>query len=38
MGVASKTVANSVGILKQKLGVERTAELIRLALSLKNEG
>ena len=31
-GIAYKTVANSCSRLKEKLGVERTAELIRLSL------
>lgn len=35
MGVAYKTVANSCSIIKSKLGVERTADLIRVAIELK---
>lgn len=34
-GVAYKTVANSCTIIKSKLGVERTADLIRVAIELK---
>jgi DNA-binding NarL/FixJ family response regulator len=34
MGISTKTVSNSFSILKQKLGLERTADLIRTALTL----
>jgi len=34
-GVAYKTVANTCSIIKSKLGVERTADLIRVAIELK---
>ncbi|MBS0363216.1 MAG: response regulator transcription factor [Proteobacteria bacterium] len=34
LGVAYKTAANSCTLLKEKLGVSRTAELIRLAVEL----
>ena len=33
LGVAYKTVANNCSQMKAKLGVERTADLIRLALT-----
>jgi DNA-binding CsgD family transcriptional regulator len=32
LGVSYKTVANSVSLLKAKLGVSSTAELVRIAL------
>jgi DNA-binding NarL/FixJ family response regulator len=35
IGVAYKTVANTCSIIKSKLGVERTADLIRVSLALK---
>ena len=35
IGVAYKTVANSCSIIKSKLGVERTADLIRVSIGLK---
>jgi DNA-binding NarL/FixJ family response regulator len=35
LGVAYKTVANTCSIIKTKLGVERTADLIRLSIELK---
>ena len=35
IGVAYKTVANSCSIIKSKLGVERTADLIRVSIALK---
>jgi DNA-binding NarL/FixJ family response regulator len=35
IGVAYKTVANACSALKSKLGVERTADLIRVSLELK---
>ena len=35
IGVAYKTVANTCSIIKSKLGVERTADLIRLSMELK---
>jgi DNA-binding NarL/FixJ family response regulator len=35
IGVAYKTVANTCSIIKSKLGVERTADLIRVSLELK---
>ena len=34
-GVAYKTVANTCSIIKSKLGVERTADLIRVSMELK---
>jgi DNA-binding NarL/FixJ family response regulator len=34
MAISTKTVSNSFSILKQKLGLERTADLIRTALTL----
>ncbi len=34
-GVAYKTVANTCSIIKSKLGVERTADLIRVSIELK---
>lgn len=36
MGIAYKTVANALGAIKQKLGVQSTADLIRLTLTQKN--
>lgn len=33
MGVAYKTVANALGVIKQKLGVQSTADLIRMTLT-----
>lgn len=35
IGVAYKTVANACSIIKSKLGVERTADLIRVSMALK---
>src|SRR5262249_21480253 len=35
IGVAYKTVANTCSIIKTKLGVERTADLIRVSMELK---
>jgi DNA-binding CsgD family transcriptional regulator len=35
MGIAYKTVANTCSTMKSKLGVARTAELIRIAIGLK---
>ncbi len=35
MGVAYKTVANTCSVIKTKLGVLRTAELIRIAIGIK---
>jgi two-component system, NarL family, invasion response regulator UvrY len=35
IGVAYKTVANTCSIIKSKLGVERTADLIRVSIELK---
>lgn len=35
LGVAYKTVANACSIMKTKLAVERTADLIRMALEMK---
>lgn len=35
LGVAYKTVANALSTIKQKLGVERTADLIRLSVELR---
>ena len=32
LGIAYKTVANNCSMMKVKLGVERTADLIRLAV------
>ena len=37
IGVAYKTVANTRSIIKRKLGVERTADLIRLSMELAQE-
>jgi len=37
LGVAYKTVANTCTIIKSKLGVERTADLIRLSMKLSTE-
>jgi two-component system, NarL family, invasion response regulator UvrY len=37
MGVAYKTVANTCSRIKSKLGVERTADLIRLSMQLKRQ-
>ena len=37
IGVAYKTVANTCSIIKSKLGVERTADLIRLSMELIQE-
>jgi two-component system invasion response regulator UvrY len=34
-GVAYKTVANTCSLIKSKLGVERTADLIRVSMELK---
>jgi two-component system invasion response regulator UvrY len=35
IGVAYKTVANTCSLIKSKLGVERTADLIRVSMELK---
>lgn len=35
LGVAYKTIANACSIMKSKLAVERTADLIRMALEMK---
>ena len=35
IGVAYKTVANTCSIIKSKLGVERTADLIRVSIEMK---
>src|SRR5262249_41066465 len=35
LGVTYKTVANSCGLIKAKLGVERVADLIRLAVEMR---
>ncbi|MFA5950893.1 MAG: response regulator transcription factor [Hyphomicrobium sp.] len=35
LGVAYKTIANACSIMKTKLAVERTADLIRMALEMK---
>jgi DNA-binding NarL/FixJ family response regulator len=35
VGVAYKTIANTCSIIKSKIGVERTADLIRVSLELK---
>jgi two-component system, NarL family, invasion response regulator UvrY len=35
IGVAYKTVANTCSIIKSKLGVERTADLIRVSMEMK---
>jgi DNA-binding NarL/FixJ family response regulator len=35
MGVAYKTIANTCSAVKTKLGVQRTADLIRLSMELK---
>lgn len=37
LGIAYKTVANSCSRLKEKLGLERTADLIRLSLETRRE-
>lgn len=37
LGIAYKTVANSCSRLKEKLGLERTADLIRLSLESRRE-
>jgi two-component system, NarL family, invasion response regulator UvrY len=37
LGVTYKTVANSCTIIKSKLGVERVADLIRLAIELRED-
>lgn len=36
LGVTYKTVANSCGLIKAKLGVERVADLIRLAIEMRH--
>ncbi|HEY4213917.1 MAG TPA: response regulator transcription factor [Steroidobacteraceae bacterium] len=36
LGVTYKTVANSCGLIKAKLGVERVADLIRLAIEMRD--
>lgn len=35
IGIAYKTVANTCSIIKSKLGVERTADLIRVSMEMK---
>ena len=35
LGIAYKTVANTCSIIKSKLGVERTADLIRVSMEMK---
>ncbi|MGE0210317.1 MAG: response regulator [Parvibaculaceae bacterium] len=35
LGVAYKTVANALSTIKQKLGVQRTADLIRLSIEMR---
>ena len=35
LGIAYKTVANSCSVMKTKLGVARTADLIRVSIDLK---
>jgi DNA-binding NarL/FixJ family response regulator len=35
-GIAYKTVANSCSRLKEKLGIDRTADLIRLSIERRN--
>lgn len=37
MGVAYKTVANTCGVIKSKLGVSRNSELIRIAIGLRQK-
>ena len=37
IGIAYKTVANTCSIIKSKVGVERTADLIRLSMELTQE-
>ena len=37
LGIAYKTVANSCSRLKEKLGLERTADLIRLSIESRRE-
>lgn len=37
LGIAYKTVANACSALKSKLGVKRTADLIRIAIELESE-
>jgi two-component system, NarL family, invasion response regulator UvrY len=37
-GVTYKTIANSCAILKEKLGVARTGDLIRLAIEMRDRG
>jgi two-component system invasion response regulator UvrY len=36
-GVTYKTVANSCTVIKEKLGVARTADLIRLAIEMREQ-
>jgi two-component system invasion response regulator UvrY len=36
LGVTYKTVANACGVIKTKLGVERVADLIRLAIEMRD--
>jgi DNA-binding NarL/FixJ family response regulator len=38
LGIAYKTVANTCTRMKEKLGVERSADLIRIAIERKAEG
>ena len=35
LGVAYKTIANACSLMKNKLAVERTADLIRMALEMR---
>jgi DNA-binding NarL/FixJ family response regulator len=37
-GISYKTVANTVSLIRTKLGVSRTADLIRLAIEMRSEG
>jgi DNA-binding NarL/FixJ family response regulator len=37
-GISYKTVANNVSLMRTKLGVSRTADLIRLAIEMPSEG
>ena len=36
-GVTYKTIANSCTVIKEKLGVARTADLIRLAIEMRGQ-
>ena len=36
LGVSYKTIANGASLLRSKLGVARTADLIRLAIELQS--